>query len=75
MKTSKAFGVALIVVGIGLLGYWVNRSFWNPTAEDLRIVAEQADHGGISALSPDSKKIFLLAGVAALAGGSFLLKK
>ena len=75
MKPSKAFGVALVVVGIGLLGYWVDRSFWHPTAEDRRIVAEQADHGGISALSPDSKKIFLLAGVAALASGGFLFKK
>ena len=75
MKPSKAFGVALVVVGIGLLGYWFDRTLWHPTAEDRRFRAEQAEYGSISALSPDPKKIFFFAGVAAIVWGGSLLKK
>lgn len=56
MKSSKILGAALILVGIGLLGYWIDCSFWHPTAEDLRIRAAQEEYG-VLALHNDPKKI------------------
>jgi hypothetical protein len=75
MKSSKLLGAVLIVVGIGLLGYWVDCNFWHPTREVLQRRANQADYGGVAALSPDPTKIFLLGGVVAFAAGSYYLKQ
>lgn len=75
MKSSKIAGAALILVGIGLLGYWADRNWWHPTREVLQMRANQADYGGIDALTPNPTKIYLLGAVAALGAGSYCLKQ
>jgi hypothetical protein len=75
MKFSKFLGAALIVVGIGLIGYWADCNFWHQTHEVRQRLANQADYGGAAALSPDSTKIFLLGGIAAFAAGGYYLKQ
>ncbi len=75
MKFSKLLGAVLIVVGIGSLGYYADSNWWHPTREVLQMRANQAEHGGVAALSPDPTKIFLLGGVAALVAGSYYLKQ
>lgn len=75
MKSSKILGAVLIVVGIGSIGYWTDCNFWRQTREVRQRLANQADYGGVAALSPDSTKIFLLGGIAALAAGGYYLKQ
>lgn len=69
---KKILGCFLIVCGIGSLGYWVDRSFFHPTHADRQRMATVADTGSDPG---DNRKLFLVAGVALVATGSYLATK
>jgi hypothetical protein len=75
MKASKITGAALILVGIGLFVYWLDMNWWHPTRDVLQTQANQADYGGIDALTANPTKIYLLGAVAACSIGGYYLKK
>lgn len=74
MNSSKLAGVALILVGICLLGYWADCNWWRPTREVLQMRANMADYGGIDALTQNPTKIYLLGAIGAFCAGSYCLK-
>lgn len=75
MKASKITGAALILVGIGLFVYWVDMNWWHPTHDVLQMRANQADYGGIDALTPNPTKIYLLGAFVACSIGGYCLKQ
>ena len=67
---KRIIGCALIVVGLGLVGYYI----LGPA--DKRILANQADYGGITATSPSAKnKLYLFGGLACFLVVGVLVKK
>lgn len=67
---KRVLGCALIILGLGLAGYYI----LGPA--DKRILANQADYGGISAISPSAKnKLYLFGGIACCLVGGGLAKK
>ena len=67
---KRVIGCVLIIVGVGLVGYYI----LGPA--DKRILANQADYGGISATSPSAKnKLYLFGGLACFLVGGGLVKK
>jgi hypothetical protein len=75
MKTSKIGGAALILVGIGLFVYWLDMNWWHPTRDVLQMRANQADYGGIDALTANPTKIYLPGAFAACSIGGYCLKQ
>jgi hypothetical protein len=60
----------LIIVELGLVGYYI----LGPV--DKKILAQQADYGGVSATSPSAKKkLYLFGGLACVLVGGGLVKK
>ena len=67
---KRMIGVALMIVGMGLCAYYI----FSPA--DKKILAQQADYGGISATSPSAKnKVYLFAGFACGVIGARLVRK
>lgn len=68
---KKLSGVILILAAMICFGVF----FFTPhTREESEILARQADYGGVAALSPKPRTIFLYAGIALGAIGGALLK-
>ena len=67
---KRIIGCALIIAGLGLVGYYI----LGPA--DKKILANQADYGGISATSPSAKnKLYLFGGFACCLVGGGLVRK
>jgi hypothetical protein len=62
MKASKLAGAALLMIGLGMLAYTLDRAWYHPTGEDKRRWAKIADHG-IIADPGDPLKIYFLGAV------------
>jgi hypothetical protein len=73
MPIKRIIGGALIVIGLGLFGYF----FFAPlSAGDRKILNDRADYGGNSATSPGlPKNMYLYGGLACCLIGGALLKK
>ncbi len=69
---KKPLGFVLLIGAVLCWGYF----FFAPlSGEEREILARQADYGGVSALTPKPRSIFLYSGVALAALGSTLIKR
>ena len=75
MKVRHFFGVVVAVVGIGCIGHWIDRTFFQPTAADRAFIARMADVGGGSLSSRHGPAfIYFLVGVVAMKSASKLFE-
>ncbi len=65
-------GVALLIVGLAIGGYWFDRSFYHPTHEDRERIHRIAD-GDL--LVADNRKIYFVAAVALCVIGGGMISK
>jgi hypothetical protein len=68
---KKLLGYVFVLGSLLCLG---NFFFGTASRQDKEILARQSDYGGVSALTPNPRSIFLYAGVALGAIGGALLK-
>ncbi|MBX9656677.1 hypothetical protein K2Y11_23920 [bacterium] len=76
MSFKRAIGAAVVVVGIGCLGHWVDRSFFHPTSADRAFFYRIADEGGpIATQGRGPASIFLLLAIGAIGYGQKLINE